>query len=503
MNIVIYARYSSNAQSEQSIEGQLKVCEEFAQANGYTVVNTYIDRAASATSDNRPQFQKMIEDSAKRHFEGVLVYQLDRFARNRYDSAVYKTRLKKNGVRIFSARENITDDASGILVEGILESMAEYFSAELRQKVNRGMVLNFEKGKFNGGWRVLGLDIDDSGHFVIREEEAPIVRLIFQKYADGAKMTEIIRSLNAQGYRTPTGKPFSQNALTRILHNKKYIGTYTYKGKETEGVIPPIVSKELFERVERELEKNRKAPGRAKAREEYLLTTKLFCGCCKEMMIGISGTSKTGRIYNYYRCNGVAKKRCNKKTVGKEWIEDLAVQMCLEQLTETNIEKIIQAVLRFNEQDESSQQIKRLQKNLSENERLQKNTIDAIAECDNDNIRKMLYEKLGNLEEQRKEIDHELSVQQLSQGTIEAEEVRFFLQYLKKGNLQDAKYRKMLITAFIDRIYLYDDFISVVFRSSKGLITMQRETEERIEHDMREFRSLFLDDIIAPRDKRE
>ena len=142
MNVVIYARFSSHSQTEQSIEGQLKVCYEYAQAHQYTVIGEYIDRAQSGTSDNRTDFQRMIQDSEKHAFQGVLVYQLDRFARNRYDSAIYKSRLKKNGVRVLSARENITEDASGILIEGVLESMAEYYSAELSQKINRGRKWN-------------------------------------------------------------------------------------------------------------------------------------------------------------------------------------------------------------------------------------------------------------------------------------------------------------------------------------------------------------------------
>jgi site-specific DNA recombinase len=120
MNVVIYARFSSHSQREESIEGQLKVCREYAKKNDYDITGEYIDRALTGTNDNRPEFQRMISDSSKKHFQGVLVYQLDRFARNRYDSATYKARLKKNGVRVFSARENISDDASGILVERII-----------------------------------------------------------------------------------------------------------------------------------------------------------------------------------------------------------------------------------------------------------------------------------------------------------------------------------------------------------------------------------------------
>jgi len=179
MNVVIYARFSSHSQTEQSIEGQLKVCYEYAEQNHYTIIGEYIDRAVSGKYDNRAEFQRMISDSEKHAFEGILVYQLDRFARNRYDSAIYKSNLKKNGVRVLSARENITDDASGILVEGVLESMAEYYSAELSQKIHRGMEINAQKCLSNGSNPGLGFKVDKDRRFYVDEEEAKIVRKIF------------------------------------------------------------------------------------------------------------------------------------------------------------------------------------------------------------------------------------------------------------------------------------------------------------------------------------
>lgn len=176
MNVVIYARFSSHSQTEQSIEGQLKVCNEYAAANNYVVVGEYIDRAQSGTTDNRTEFQRMIADSDRHTFEGVLVYQLDRFARNRYDSAINKAKLKKNGVRVLSAKENISDDASGILVEGVLESMAEYYSVELSQKIHRGMQINAQKCLSNGSNPGLGYKVDSDRRFYVDEDEAKIVR---------------------------------------------------------------------------------------------------------------------------------------------------------------------------------------------------------------------------------------------------------------------------------------------------------------------------------------
>ena len=211
--IVIYARYSSSSQSEQSIEGQLKVCYDYAERNGYKVIAEYIDRAISGTdAESRPEFLRMIADSAKRQFQAVLVYQLDRFARNRYDSATYKNKLKKNGVRVISARENISEDASGILMETMLEGMAEYYSVELSQKVTRGMRLNAEKGLYTGSGVPLGYKIVEK-RFTIDDETAPIVKSIFEMYLAGHTMADIIRYLNENGVKTSRGNPYNKNSI--------------------------------------------------------------------------------------------------------------------------------------------------------------------------------------------------------------------------------------------------------------------------------------------------
>ena len=236
MNVVIYARFSSHSQTEQSIEGQLKVCNEYAAANNYVVVGEYIDRAQSGTTDNRSEFQRMIADSDRHTFEGVLVYQLDRFARNRYDSAINKAKLKKNGVRVLSAKENISDDASGILVEGVLESMAEYYSVELSQKIHRGMQINAQKCLSNGSNPGLGYKVDSERRFYVDEDEAKIVREIFHRYASGETVADIIRDLNSRKITTSLGREFNKNSLHRLLRNRRYIGMFIYKGEETPGV---------------------------------------------------------------------------------------------------------------------------------------------------------------------------------------------------------------------------------------------------------------------------
>ena len=301
MNVVIYARFSSHSQTEQSIEGQLKECYAYAQRNDYTVVGEYIDRALSGTTDHRPEFQKMIADSSKKTFQGVLVYQLDRFARNRYDSATYKSKLKKNGVRVLSARENISDDASGVLMEAVLEGMAEYYSVELAQKIKRGMDINAEKCLSTGGNLALGFKTEDK-RIVIDPLTAPIVVKIFEMYVTGSTMADIIRYLNANQIKTSYGNEFNKNSINRIIKNRKYIGEYRYQDIVIEGGVPAIISRETFCLAQAEMERRRTRKRPKSSKAEYLLAGRLFCGHCKTPMQGVSGTGKTGNKWYYYYC---------------------------------------------------------------------------------------------------------------------------------------------------------------------------------------------------------
>ena len=486
---VIYARYSDKSQTEDSIEGQLKECYAFAERNGYNVIDEpYIDRALTGTSDNRLNFQRMIEDSYHKHFQFILVYQLDRFARNRYDSAHYKNLLKKNGIRVLSARENISDDASGILVESVLEGMAEYYSAELGQKITRGMDLNGEKGFSTGGNIALGYktmrinpnDENSKKIFVIDEETAPLVRRIFEMYADGMSVTQITEQLNADGYTTSRGVPFNKNSLRTMLQNKRYIGIYTYKGTEIPDKIPRIIDDELFDKVAKILANNRKTPARAKAKgkNEYLLTTKLFCGHCKEMMTGFSGTAKSEKVYRYYVCNGakkingVKKNNCNKKMVGKDYIEDLVVNECRKLLTDKNIAKIAKEVVAVCEAEKDTSNLRRLKTDLAANEFRYKNLMDSVMECEIASLRKDLYLKAPELEKEHARIEKEIALEEKSYPMLTIPKIKFFLNSLKKGNINDMKYRKVLITIFVNAIYLYDDKITLIFNSGDKPVTI-------------------------------
>ena len=311
-NAVIYARYSSHNQTEQSIEGQLRVCHEYAQREGFTIVGEYIDRAISGKTDDRPDFQRMISDSRKRAFQYVIVYKLDRFARNRYDSAVYKHKLKQNGVKVVSAMENIGDNPESIILEAVLEASAEYYSLELAQKIKRGMRESALKGQFCGGGIPFGYK-SAGGRLVIDEAKAPFVKKAFEQYAAGVPQKQIIEELNAVGLRNRNGKPFGNTALQVALQSEKYIGILRWNDIVIENGCPALIDRETFDKVQERIKQNKREGGKNKAKIEYLLTSKVFCGYCGGTVTGVSGTGRHGDIHYYYCCrNRRLRKGCKK-----------------------------------------------------------------------------------------------------------------------------------------------------------------------------------------------
>lgn len=272
----IYARYSCENQTEQSIEGQLRVCQEYAASLGILIVETYIDRAMSGTNDNRAAFQQMLKDSSKKQFQFVIVYKLDRFARNKVESVINKKTLQDNGVALLSAMERITDTPEGHMMETILEGFNQYFSEELAQKVKRGMRETRLKGLYQGGGVPYGYKVEGR-KVVIDESAAEIVRYAFQEYSKGAFVLEIIDTLHKKGLLYK-GKPFPRNLLYHVLRNEKYTGSYKCRDEVVDNIYPQIIPVELFQKVGARLEKNRY--GKLSFEATYLLKFKAKCGYC-------------------------------------------------------------------------------------------------------------------------------------------------------------------------------------------------------------------------------
>ncbi len=479
MKAVIYARYSSDNQREESIEGQLRECTAFAEKNGITILRSYIDRAFSAKTDNRPQFQEMIRDSSKKLFDMVIVWKLDRFARNRFDSARYKSLLKKNGVKVVSATEVISEGAEGIILESVLEGYTEYYSADLSEKVIRGMTDNALKCKFNGGTKPIGYIIDADQFFQIDPVTAPFVLEAFQKYDEGWTMTQLRDWLNEQGVRNTLGNKLNYNSIQHMLGNRRYIGEFRYRDIIMPEGIPAIVPQDLFDRVQEKMAKNKKAPARNKAEEDYLLTTKLFCGHCGAYLCGESGTSHTGVTHRYYKCVSVKKKRtdCKKKPVRKHWIEDLVIKATMDMLNDdATIEAIIATVLDL--LDRENVNLPLYEQQLRETETGIENLLNAIQQGI---LTKSTKTRLEELEATKEDLEIRILNEKLAKPKIGPEFLRMYLLKFRQLERDKEEHRKMLVDTFINGIFLYDDKLVITFNYRDGSKTITlRDINETI-----------------------
>ena len=468
MKAVIYARYSSDNQREESIEGQLRECMAYCKKNDITVLQTYIDRAMSAKTDHRPDFQRMIKDSAKGLFDVIIVWKLDRFARNRYDSAHYKAQLRKYGVKVLSATENISDGPEGIILESMLEGMAEYYSAELSEKVIRGHTENALKCKYNGGTPTFGYIIDKDMQYQIDPRTAPAVLEMFTMYDKGATMKEIVAYMSERGVTTVRGKKIDLNFMARLLKNRKYIGEYSYRHIVTPDGIPAIVPQDLFDRVQQRLAVNRKAPARHKAEDDYLLTTKLFCGTCGAMMVGESGTSSSkGRKYHYYRCVNTKKHRAcdaKHKTVRKLPLENAVVNAVMTKIMDDNfVEYVADAVMDI--QSRESSVLPALRKQLEEAESGITNMLNAIQMGI---INASTKQRLDELEERKKDIELQIIQEEMKHPAVSREDVIYFVCRFRSLDTSKLDARRRLIDSFVNAVTIFDDYILITFNYKEG-----------------------------------
>ena len=246
---VIYARFSSSRQREESIEDQVRVCTAYARDNGMEVEAVYADHAASARSDDRPEFQRMVREARDGDWGVVLVYKLDRFTRDRFDAANYRVRLRDAGVELVSAMEQIPDAPEGAILESVLEGVNEWYSRSLSQNVTRGMMGNARKCMANGV-RVFGYRVDGEGRYVVDEREAAIVRRAFSMAALGSTRGEVMLWLNSV-CRNVRGGQWRYPSVATLLSNEKYLGVYSFGDVRVEGGMPAIVDQDVFDAANR------------------------------------------------------------------------------------------------------------------------------------------------------------------------------------------------------------------------------------------------------------
>lgn len=384
------------------------------------------------------------------------MYTLDRFARNRYDSAIYKAKLKKNGVKIYYAKQPMPDTPEGIILESVLEGYAEYYSENLARSIKRGLKENALQGIAMGSLP-LGYKIGSDRKYEIDPVGAKAVKMIFTMYSEGKSATQIVNHLNEQGYKTSRGNKFNKNSLGRILRNERYIGIYTHDDVVLENAIPPIISKDLFEKVQSTLKHTYSARAKNKAKVDYLLSTKIFCGHCGNPMIGESGTSKTGKIHRYYKCN--CKKRlhkCDKKNERKEPIERLIVEFTIREiLTRDNINKIASEAMEIVEKElQDTSILTGLKENLKETNKKLKNLISAIEQGI---ITPSTKERLEELESEQKTIEGQIAKEETKKPLVTKERIIFWLESFKSGDIDNVEYQTRIIDTLVNSVFVYDN----------------------------------------------
>ena len=480
IHAAIYARYSSHSQSEQSIEGQLASGRKYAKEHGYTVTREYCDRAMTGRNDNREQFQQMLADLDKRLFDVIITWKIDRIGRNREDIAFNKYRCKKAGVRIEYVAENLPDSPESIILESVLEGMAEYYSVQLSTNVKRGMLENAKKCQYFGGPVPLGYTINPTTRlFEIDEKGASVVREIFNRYANGSTEFEIIEYLNRRCILTSRGSSFGKSSLTKLLHNEKYIGVYAYKDQiRVENGVPAIVDRDTFQRVQDLMKVNRRAPSHTWTHVEYILTGKLFCGHCGSAMIGASGHSKTGSKYGYYVCRKKREKLCLKKPVRQDWIED-AVLKATRRLLDDNelLDQIADATYQYYlDTHKPEDKLEQLNDALRTVTRGIQNLVRLLEEG---NTNPSLINRLTALESQKTGIETAIAEARAESAlTITRDQIAYFLHRYRDADIDDRECQKRLIQTFVNALYVYDDRAEIVYNSTESTDTISLDELE-------------------------
>lgn len=469
MRAVIYSRFSSDRQRSESIDQQNKVCVEFCERKGYTVIGIYSDHALTGRTDSRPQFLRMIEDSKKHEFDLIVVYALDRFSRSVYDSCHYEDILNRNGVKLLSATEPLTDDPAGVMVKQIFRGFAEYYSAELSAKIRRGLDDNASKYLCNGK-PPYGFDRGPDGRYVVNEQEAVIVREIFTRVSEGEQLTSICRSLNERGLRTKTGAEWTLSSLNKFLSNVRYIGTYVYKGEQFPNKIPAIVEENLFYRVQTGM-KTKTNPRNATKRRRtqaglYLLTGTMFCGLCGEPMTATAGTGKCGELHRYYICNGRKwNKSCRKSNIKKDYIEEKVARALRDiVLDDGTIRWMAENAIKTQNERYGVVERQIIESELKQVKMNKSNLLKAIL---TGIITETTKEAMLECEAREKELEARLSMIDESEDPLTIDDVVSYLELFRRGNIESKRIQQGLIDAFVTRVDLFDDHAVVTFMVKK------------------------------------
>ena len=473
---IAYYRYSSHSQNELSIDQQRAQAQKYAETHGLQIVREYEDKALTGTNDDRPGFQQMLSDVGKIKPAALILWKTDRLGRDRYDLAIAKKKIRDAGCEIHYIAEALpTSTPEASLMEGLLESMAEFYSKQLSQNVLRGMNYNAQNALYNGH-KMLGYGVGDDKKYIIDPETAPVVQKIFTDYASGKPIKKIVKELNKQGVKTMLGKNFTINSLRHILKNRAYIGEYHFADTVIPGGMPALVSKETFDEAQKRFEQNKhKARSDEDNRVNFWLTGKLVCGECGSSMHGISGTSKQGTKHYYYACKENRKHKCPLKAEQKELVEDQAIKALNILLCDSEMIASLAVDLHYyyEENYNNNGYIDSLNAQLNETEKSIANLIKAI---EMGIFSESTQTRLQELETQKKALTESIEVEKAKMSIIEDDHsiYKFFHQYYA-ADLSDPEVRDLVFNYFVDKVILYDGEIIITCRFDDKEYTMNYE----------------------------
>lgn len=476
---VIYARFSSHNQKDESIEQQVAECKLYANTNGLNVVGVYADAAVSGKTDNRAQFQRLKSDAKKGKFAVIIAYKSNRIARNMANALNFENDMDSLGIRVAYAKEEFGDNAAGRFALRMMMNMNQFYAENLAEDTIRGMLDNAEKCKVNGpvpyGYR------SDKGNFAVNLEEAAVVREIFVKTARGESFVDIAESLNARGILTRQKNRWSSRSFQSMLKNERYIGTYIFDKIRIENGIPAIIDKDLFMEVNEKLKEKPNPQGRHRINGDYLLSGKLYCGECGKPMMGMSGHSKSGTLYFYYNCIGkkTGENRCQKKNVRRDDIElRIAEAIKMYILQDEVINWIADTVMEYQATHSNKDEIKRLQAELSATKKKINNILDAIEQGI---LTPGTKERLESLETDKQRLEGQIAIKKSELPLINREKLLTWLHSFSEEDIEDKNIQAQLFKSFLERVYLYDD----------GRIRIQFNLYDNV--STKDFRTLDLD----------
>lgn len=490
---VVYARFSSDNQRDESIDAQLRAINEYADKNNIKIVNQFIDRAKSATSDKRPEFQNMIKfcEADTTGISMVIVHKLDRFSRDKYDSAMYKQKLKVKGIRVVSVLENLDNSPESLILESVIEGMAQYYSANLAREVAKGQRENGLRAMHNGGDAPLGYDVTNDKRYAINKEEAQAVKIIFDMYVNGYSYSNIIDKLNDLGYKTKRGNKFGKNSLHGILSNEKYTGVYVFNktqrkginGKrnghkqksedeiiKVEGGMPQIIGKDIFIQAQEMMQKRKKAPGSHKAITLYLLTGIIKCGECGHAMQGNKRKDKYGNDYISYRCGCRKQKRdCKNKEIKREYLEEFVLTELEEHVLNDNAIPALSKELNERLKTKSNDNHEMLNNLRNKLDKVNKEIENILTAIMSGIMNSTLKDKLDELEQVKLNLDlkiNELSIESNSVESVDITEDQIrnmfgrFKEFVLTRNLPECK---KFISDYVKEVVVYRDHVEVIF----------------------------------------